>query len=360
MVTREFWRGQSVLVTGHTGFKGGWLATWLGDLGARVTGYALPPDTTPSYFTRSGLADRLTSHLGDVRDAGLLAETVAAARPRVVFHLAAQALVRRAYREPVATFATNVLGTAHLLEAARATSSVQAVVVVTSDKCYAQQEASRPFGEDDPLGGDDPYSASKAAAELVTAAYRRSFLADGGARVATVRAGNVIGGGDWAEDRLLPDAVRALEHHRPVRVRNPAAIRPWQHVLEPLGGYLMLAERLCGGGDWTGSWNFGPRDEDTIAVTALVELALAAWGSGRWEPAEEVWAPHEAAALRLDCRRARARLGWQPVLTLKEAVELTVAWYRAAAAGASADALYALGVEQIRHYEARWRTSPGS
>lgn len=168
MVTREFWRGQSVLVTGHTGFKGGWLATWLGDLGARVTGYALPPDTTPSYFTRSGLADRLTSHLGDVRDAGLLTETVAAARPRVVFHLAAQALVRRAYREPVATFATNVLGTAHLLEAARATSSVQAVVVVTSDKCYAQQEASRPFGEDDPLGGDDPYSASKAAAELVT------------------------------------------------------------------------------------------------------------------------------------------------------------------------------------------------
>jgi CDP-glucose 4,6-dehydratase len=358
MVTHEFWRGQRVLVTGHTGFKGGWLATWLGALGAHVTGVGLAPDTTPSFFERCGLAGRLTSRLADVRDPGALADALAAARPRVVFHLAAQSLVRRSYREPVATFATNVLGTAHLLEAARHAPSVEAVVVVTSDKCYEPRAGGPAFREGDPLGGHDPYSASKAGAELVATAYRRSFSAAGRPRVATARAGNVIGGGDWAEDRLLPDAMRAVGRGEPVRVRHPAAVRPWQHVLEPLGGYLMLAERLCAGDDAAGAWNFGPREEDAVPVAALVELALGFCDGARWEAAPEPGAPHEAPALRLDAGRARARLGWRPALTLKEAVELTVAWYQAAAEGRAPDALHALSVEQIRHYEGRWRTAP--
>jgi CDP-glucose 4,6-dehydratase len=360
MVTHEFWRGQRVLVTGHTGFKGGWLATWLGALGAHVTGYGLAPDTTPSYFARCGLAGRLTSRLADVRDAAAVADAVAAARPRVIFHLAAQALVRRSYREPAATFATNVLGTVHLLEAARHVSSVEAVVVVTSDKCYEQRGEHRAFTEDDPLGGDDPYSASKAAAELVTAAYRRSFLGSGHPRVATARAGNVIGGGDWAEDRLVPDAVRALGRGEPLRVRNPASVRPWQHVLEPLGGYLMLAERLCGDDAWAGAWNFGPREEDAVPVATLADLLLALRDGSRWEAGPEPAAPPEAGQLRLDCRRAHSRLGWRPVLTLKEAVALTVDWYRAAEDGASPAALHELSVEQVRHYEGRWRVAPAT
>ena len=359
LIARDFWRGRPVFVTGHTGFKGGWLVTWLDELGARVTGYGLPPDTTPSFFHRCGLAGRLTSHLADVRDAGALGEALAASQPRVVFHLAAQSLVRRSYREPATTFATNVLGTAHVLEAVRRTPSVEAVVVVTSDKCYEPRADGPAFREDDPLGGHDPYSASKAAAELVASAYRRSFLAEGGARVATARAGNVIGGGDWAEDRLIPDAMRALRAGVPVRVRNPAAVRPWQHVLEPLGGYLRLAERLCGAGDFTGAWNFGPGEEDAVPVAALVELALGFCEGGRWEAAPEPGAPHEAPALRLDAGRAQARLGWHPALTLKEAAELTIAWYRAEAGGGTSDALHALSVEQIRHYEGRWRTASG-
>ena len=356
MVRREFWRGRSVFLTGHTGFKGGWLSTWLLALGARVAGYALAPDTTPSYFERCGLAERLASRDGDINDAGALEAALGAARPSIVFHLAAQSLVRRSYRAPVETFATNVLGTARLLEAARRTPSVEAVVVVTSDKCYDNRERREGYREGDPLGGHDPYSASKAAAELVTAAYRRSFFAEG-ARVATVRAGNVIGGGDWAEDRLVPDAMRALARGETVRVRNPSAVRPWQHVLEPLGGYLTLAERLVESDAFATAWNFGPRDEDAVPVAALVELVLGLWGDGRWQAVAEATAPHEAGLLRLDWTQARQRLGWRPVLTLKEAAELTVAWYRAAADGATPPALYDLGVEQIASYEKRWRAA---
>ena len=356
MVRREFWRGRSVFLTGHTGFKGGWLSTWLLTLGARVAGYALAPDTTPSYFERCGLAERLASCYGDINDAGALEAALGAARPSIVFHLAAQSLVRRSYRAPVETFATNVLGTARLLEAVRGTPSAEAVVVVTSDKCYDNRERPEGYREDEPLGGHDPYSASKAAAELVAAAYRRSFFAQG-ARVATVRAGNVIGGGDWAEDRLVPDAMRALARGEAVRVRNPAAVRPWQHVLEPLGGYLTLAERLVESDAFATAWNFGPRDEDAVPVAALVELVLGLWGDGRWEAVAEAAAPHEAGLLRLDWTQARQRLGWRPVLTLKEAAELTVAWYRAAAGGATPPALYDLGVEQIGWYERRWRAA---
>ena len=354
MLQREFWRDRSVFLTGHTGFKGGWLATWLLALGARVTGYALAPDTTPSYFVRCGLAERLTSRLGDVTDAAALESALAVARPSVVFHLAAQSLVRRSYREPVETFATNVLGTAHVLEAVRRTPSVEAVVVVTSDKCYDNRERPEGYREDEPLGGRDPYSASKAAAELVTAAYRRSFFATG-ARVATARAGNVIGGGDWAEDRLVPDVIRAVARGETVRVRHPSAVRPWQHVLEPLGGYLALAERLVESDAFATAFNFGPRDDDAVPVAALVELVLGLWGDGRWEAVAETDAPHEAGLLRLDWTRARQRLGWRPVLALKEAAALTVDWYRAAAAPDAA--LYELGVEQIAWYEKRWQAA---
>lgn len=358
MLRREFWRDRSVFVTGHTGFKGGWLATWLAELGARVVGYGLTPDPT-SNFVRSGLADRITSKLADVTDAAALEAALTAARPRVVFHLAAQPLVRRGYAAPARTFATNVLGTVHVLEAVRHTPSVEAVVVVTSDKCYENRERLQGYREDESLGGDDPYSASKAAAELVTAAYRRSFFTRGPA-VATARAGNVIGGGDWSEDRLVPDTMRALARGETVRVRNPAAVRPWQHVLEPLSGYLTLAERLSESDAFAGAWNFGPRDDDAVSVAALVELLVGLWDGGRWEAAAEVEAPHEAGLLRLDCTKARERLGWQPLLTLKERAELTVAWYRAASATITSQRLYELSVEQIRQYEQRWEAAPES
>jgi CDP-glucose 4,6-dehydratase len=355
MVTREFWRGQSVFVTGHTGFKGGWLTTWLTDMGARVSGYALSPHTQPSYFLRCGLPDRVTTHIADVRDATALQAALAAARPRIVFHLAAQPIVLVSYRAPLETIAVNVMGTANLLEGVRHTPSVEAVVVITSDKCYENREREEGYREDEALGGHDPYSASKAAAELVADAYRRSFFATTGPKIATVRAGNVIGGGDWAEARLVPDAVRALVRGETIRVRNPAAIRPWQHALEPLRGYLALAERLCTGGrEWAGPWNFGPRDEDTVPVSTLVGLIAGAWEGGRWEAKPEGDAPHEATLLRLDWTKARTRLGWQPVLSIKETVEMTVAWYRAAAATGDRS-MYDASVEQIRDYEKRWR-----
>jgi CDP-glucose 4,6-dehydratase len=353
VVRREFWRGRSVFITGHTGFKGGWLATWLAGLGARVAGYALAPDTTPSYFSATGLGDHVTSHLGDLADGAALERALASARPSVVFHLAAQALVRRSYRDPLATLETNVLGTARLLEAVRCTPSVQAVVVVTSDKCYHNGERLRGYREDEPLGGHDPYSASKAAAEIVTAAWRRSFFAGDGPRLASARAGNVIGGGDWAEDRLVPDAIRALQRGAPLRVRHPSAVRPWQHVLEPLGGYLLLAERLVESDGFATAWNFGPDDDDAVPVAAVVELVLGLWGGGRWEAAPDPTAPHEAGLLRLDATRARERLGWRPALTLKEAAELTVDWYRAATAGATPGRLWELALEQIARYETR-------
>ena len=355
MVTPEFWRDRPVVVTGHTGFKGGWLATWLLDLGARVTGYGLTPHTTPSYFVRCGLAERVPTHFADVRDAAALQEALASAQPRVVFHLAAQPIVRLSYKAPLETIAVNVLGTSTLLEAVRHTPSVEAVVIVTSDKCYENIERPEGYREDDPLGGHDPYSASKAAAELIAAAYRRSFFAAGGPRVATVRAGNVIGGGDWAADRLVPDAMRALVQGEPIRVRNPLAVRPWEHVLEPLGGYLRLAERLTGGRAFAGAWNFGPRDGDAVSVGTLADLIVGHWEGAHWESTPETGAPHEAGLLRLDWSKARTRLGWHPGLTLKEAVELTVAWYRAAAAPSSERAMYDLGVEQIHLYRQRWQ-----
>jgi CDP-glucose 4,6-dehydratase len=347
----DFWRRQNVLLTGHTGFKGGWLATWLLELGARVAGLALPPDPGPSFFQACALGDRLASRHGDVRDAAALRACLQELQPTIVFHLAAQSLVRRSFREPRSTFDTNVMGTVNVLEAVKATPSVRAVVVVTSDKCYAHREGA-PHREGDRLGGSDPYSASKACAEIVCEAYRRSFFTQG-AGLATVRAGNVFGGGDWAEDRLVPDAMRALAGGLRLSVRYPEAIRPWQHVLEPLLGYMVLAERLAQDpARWAGPWNFGPHEKG-VTVGALAELLVRAWGEGTWSPAPEPGAPPESPALRLDSSKAERELGWRPRLSLQDAVALTIEWYRRALSGDRADAMLALSRNQIRDYVAR-------
>jgi len=328
-VDPAFWRGKRVFLTGHTGFKGAWLALWLHELGAEVTGYALPPEAgRPSLFEAAGVGNALRSQFGDIRDLETLATSLAAARPEVVLHLAAQSLVRRSYGAPVDTYATNVMGTVHLLEAVRHSPSVAAVVVVTSDKCYENREWPHAYREPDPLGGHDPYSSSKGCAELVTAAYRASFFQTGAA-IATARAGNVIGGGDWAPDRLIPDLMQGFARGDSVLIRSPGATRPWQHVLEPLRGYLMLAERLAKGPDSAaGAWNFGPFDRSTVSVRTLAEHVVKYWGAGKVEYAPEGPALHEAGFLAVDWGKARAGLGWMPRLDLDESVGLTIEWYR--------------------------------
>ena len=352
-VNPEFWRGRRVLVTGHTGFKGAWLSLWLHALGARAAGYSLPPPTEPSLFELARVGELVEPAGGDVRDLEALTRAVADSCPEVVIHMAAQSLVRRSYQDPVETYATNVLGTVNVLEAVRrAGAGVRAVVVVTSDKCYENREWVWGYREDEPVGGHDPYSSSKGCAELVTAAYRRSFFgAGGGAAVASARAGNVIGGGDWAEDRLVPDVFRALLAGRAVAVRNPGAVRPWQHVLEPLGGYLLLAERLCeeGGARFAEAWNFGPAEEDAKTVAWVVERLLGMWGEAApgWAR-DHVEGPHEARYLKLDCSKARAELGWRPRWRAEEALGASVEWYEAYRRGGDARSL-ALG--QIDAYQ---------
>ncbi len=323
--------GRRVFVTGHTGFKGSWLSSWLLTLGAEVSGYALEPDTRPSLFNDLGLAGNVDHAIGDVRDATNLRNTLRRQQPELVVHMAAQPLVRRSFAEPVFTFSTNVLGTLNVLEASRAIDSVRGIVIVTTDKVYENPESGDAFAEDDPLGGVDPYSASKAAAEIVTAAYRSSFYSgEGTALVATARAGNVIGGGDWAEDRLVPDCVRAVMADEPVIVRNPTSVRPWQHVLESLSGYLTLgAALLAGEMSAAAAFNFGPAPGDALPVQKVVERFLSAWGSGSWESPERRDEPYEARFLRLDTSRAAERLGWMPVWDADRAVSATAAWYRA-------------------------------
>lgn len=323
----EIFQGRRVLVTGHTGFKGSWLTLWLRRLGARVDGLALAPDTDPAHWNLLRHDDVL-DHRVDLRDAGAVRDAVIAANPDIVFHLAAQPLVRRSYRDPVATFATNVMGLTHLFEAIRVTPSVRVVINATTDKVYAEHDRPSGYRESDPLGGHDPYSTSKACAELVTDSYRKSFFNEGPS-IATARAGNVIGGGDWAEDRLVPDIVRACLSGEPLRVRNPAAIRPWQHVLEPLSGYLRLASRLWSDSSIGGhAWNFGPGSDADLPVEALIARVHEAWPGFRVESAQGPH-PHEASILRLDSSRARDELGWKPVWHAGLAVERTVAWYRA-------------------------------
>ena len=329
VIDRGFWNGKRVLITGNTGFMGGWLTFWLKRIGASVTGFALAPPTSPNLFEAASIAEGMQSVQGDVRNLSALRDAMAMARPEIVYHMAAQSLVRASYQEPVETFASNVMGTVNVFEAIRRADMVRVVVNVTSDKCYENREWIWGYRETDPVGGDDPYSASKGCAELVTAAYRRSFFADKVA-LASARAGNVIGGGDWAPDRLVPDLIRAFTVGRPAIIRNPGAIRPWQHVLEPLAGYLMLAERLWHDGPaHAEAWNFGPGADSMVTVQELAERIVEAWGSGatalKFDAADPQ--PHEAMLLKLDTSKARMRLNWQPGLALQDAVQLTVEWY---------------------------------
>lgn len=349
------WQGRSVLVTGHTGFKGGWLTLWLHRLGAKVHGYSLNPPTTPSLFEVAGIAPLLDSHaLADLRNLAQLQTTFREAQPEVVFHLAAQPLVREGYRDPLGTLASNVMGTAHLLEAARKTASVQAIVIITTDKVYENREWEYPYREIDPLGGHDPYSASKAATEIVTASYRASFFGQEtghSAQLATARAGNVIGGGDWAADRLVPDCLRAFTKGDSVYLRFPSAVRPWQHVLEPLAGYLLLAEQLLStdGKRFAKAWNFGPDTRGDATVGEVAEATARYWGkSARVEKMPLSDHLHEAGLLRLDSTRAHCELGWQPRWPLQHAIEQTVSWHQAWLQGAN---MAAYSLEQTHAYE---------
>jgi CDP-glucose 4,6-dehydratase len=326
----EFWRGKRVLITGHTGFKGGWLSLWLQSLGATVRGIALNPPTEPALFDLARVSDGMESIIVDVRDQVAVAEQFEYFKPEIVIHMAAQPLVRLSYQAPVETYAINVMGTLHVLEAALHSGTVKAIVNVTTDKCYENREWVWGYRENEPMGGHDPYSSSKACAELVSSAYRNSFLRDAGIAMATARAGNVIGGGDWAADRLVPDILRALEVREPVAIRNPHAIRPWQHVLEPLSGYLLLAERLYvhGQADAEG-WNFGPLDDDARSVQWIVDHICRGWGDGAGYKLLDGEHPHEARFLKLDISKARQRLQWAPRWPLRTALKHVIDWHKA-------------------------------
>lgn len=335
----QFWRGKRVFLTGHTGFKGSWLSLWLQELGAEVTGFALSPPTNPSLFEAARVSEGMTSIIGDIRDLPALKKIMLAVRPEIVIHMAAQPLVRRSYEDPVETYSTNVMGVVNLLEAVRAVSGVSVVLNVTTDKCYENREWIWGYRESEPMGGYDPYSSSKGCAEIVTAAYRSSYFSldeydRHGVAIATARAGNVIGGGDWAQDRLIPDIINAFVREKPVLIRNPHATRPWQHVLEPLRGYLVLAERLYeNGAAFAQAWNFGPSDDDTKPVSWIVEHMAALWGgNATWEIDNEDH-PHEAGFLKLDISKARNGLGWSPVLRLGQALEYIVEWTKATIEG---------------------------
>jgi len=355
MLRRSFWKGRSVLLTGHTGFKGSWLSLWLGALEANVTGYALDPPTEPSLFEQAEVSGSLRSICADVRDFIRLKAAISECRPSVIIHLAAQSVVRRGYEDPIETYSSNVIGTVNLLEALRQLGQPCVVVNVTSDKCYENREWVWGYREDDSLGGHDPYSNSKACAELVTSAFRDSFFrvdafAEHGVAVASARAGNVIGGGDWTRDQLIPDLMRAFVAGQPCLIRNPCAVRPWQFVLEPLRGYLMLAERLAEDpGLFASAWNFGPSEEDARPVSWIADELARSWGSLASWRGDAGTHPPEARYLRLDTSKTRASLGWQPLLPLERALAWTAEWYLAFHAGAD---LGPLTRAHIRRYEA--------
>jgi CDP-glucose 4,6-dehydratase len=328
-INPEFWRSKRVLLTGNTGFKGSWLSLWLQSMGAELRGIALEPPTHPSMFVAARVADGMDHQVADIRDYAKLRTLVAEFKPEIVMHLAAQPLVRLSYQQPIETYATNVMGTVHVLEAARQAGTVRAIINVTTDKCYENREWVWGYREDEPMGGHDPYSNSKGCAELVSSSYRKSFLSQEGIAMATARAGNVIGGGDWASDRLIPDVLRALENDESVLVRNPHAVRPWQHVLEPLSGYLLLAERLYEEGQaYAEGWNFGPRDEDSQPVQWIVEQLCEAWGTSANWTVHSGNHPHEANYLKLDISKARQRLQWSPRWTLRSALLRITDWHR--------------------------------
>jgi len=347
VVDTSFWPGKRVFVTGHTGFKGGWICLWLQQLGADLTGFALDPPTDPSLFELARVGDGMTSVGGDVRDLQQLRRVIEECQPEIIIHMAAQALVRHSYANPVETYATNVMGTVHVLEAARETTSVRILLNVTSDKCYENREWVWGYREDEPMGGHDPYSSSKGCAELVTDAYRRSYCEESIA-VASARAGNVIGGGDWAQDRLVPDIVRAFMKEETVTIRRPHAIRPWQHVLEPVGGYLKLCQKLWEeSAEYAEGWNFGPRDADAKPVSWIVAKMADRWGQGAAWRIDDGDHPYEAHHLKLDCSKAHSELEWQPRWSLDQGLDATVEWYRAFQAGAD---MHELTMRQIGAY----------
>ena len=356
MINKSFWQGKRVFVTGHTGFKGSWLCMWLHELGAIVQGYSLSVPTTPGLFNEAQLDNKILSEQGDIRDAAHLLTCMKQFKPEIVFHLAAQPLVRLSYDLPMETYSTNVMGTVSLLEAVRHTGGVKAVVNVTSDKCYENREWLWGYREDEAMGGFDPYSSSKGCAELVTSSYRQSFFNpenyDGhGCAIASARAGNVIGGGDWASDRLLPDMLSAFSNKQPVNIRNPNAIRPWQHVLEPLSGYLMLAEKLYTHGvEFAEAWNFGPRDDETQPVQWIVDKLVSLWGDSASWCSDKGSHPHEAHYLKLDCSKARMKLHWQPTWGLEYTLNRIVAWHKAWLDRAD---MYEYSVAEIRDYNNR-------
>lgn len=334
MVDKGFWKDKKVFITGHTGFKGSWLSIWLHSLGARVTGYALEPPTSPSLFELSGVNKLVASDIADIRDAARLKSAIRSASPDIVFHMAAQSLVRTSYKNPAETYEINVMGTVNLLEAVRGCGGIRAVINITTDKCYENKEWAWGYREIDPLGGYDPYSSSKACSEIVTAAYRSSFFNPDkynihGVGVASARAGNVVGGGDWAKDRLIPDCIRAILKGEQIIIRNPSSIRPWQHVLEPLSGYLLLAERLFSyGSTFAGAWNFGPYDNDARPVKWIVERICREWGDGCSFQIDAGSRPHEAHYLKLDCSKAKDALGWAPRWSLEKTIESIISWTR--------------------------------
>lgn len=348
-MNRAFWNGKRVFLTGHTGFKGSWLALWLADMGAEVHGYALDAPTEPNLFSVCKLSTHIAnSTIADLRNADTLVRAMQAAQPHVVLHLAAQSLVRYSYNAPVETYAVNVMGTVNVLEAVRQTPTVKAVVNVTTDKCYENREWVWPYRENEAMGGADPYSSSKACSELVTAAYRQSFLDSTGVQLASARAGNVIGGGDWATDRLIPDFLRALDQMQTLTIRSPLATRPWQHVLEPLSGYLMLAEKLCSEDRaYAEAWNFGPNDNDTRPVRWIVEHLCQQVPDASWQ-CDMAQHLHEANTLKLDSSKAKSRLGWQPRWNLETALSRTLSWHQAWKKGAE---MASFSLEQARAYE---------
>lgn len=349
-VNSNFWKDKRVFITGHTGFKGSWLGLWLGSMGADIYGFALNPPTSPALFDEAKVGAIMHSTIGDIRDYDAVLAAMRACKPDIVLHMAAQPLVRYSYQEPVETYSVNVMGTIHVLEAARQVDTIKAIVNVTTDKCYENKEWIWGYREDEPMGGYDPYSNSKGCSELVTGAYRQSFFSQKGVALASARAGNVIGGGDWAIDRLIPDILRAFEKSQPVVIRNPHSTRPWQHVLEPLSGYLLLAERLfIDGQSFAEGWNFGPSDEDARPVQWIVEHMASVWGNGSSWRLDAGMHPHEANYLKLDSSKARMKLGWRPRWDLATSLANIAEWYQHWLGGADVQTKC---LQQIADYQA--------
>ncbi len=350
----SFWKNKKVFITGHTGFKGSWLSLWLSNMGADVYGYSLLPNKSKNLFNILDIPSLIKkSIIGDIRDLDFLIKNIKECDPEIVFHMAAQPLVRLSYNDPIETFSTNVIGTANVMESLKACSSLKSSVIITSDKCYENKETFESYTEDDPMGGHDPYSASKGCSELVISSYKNSFFSSEtydhhGNAVASARAGNVIGGGDWSDDRLIPDAIKCFESNKTLLIRSPNAIRPWQHVLEPLNGYMILAEKLYNDGvEFSGGWNFGPSDSDNISVSDIVKIIVKIWDEKVEWKIDESKKKHEANILKLNCTKSRSRLNWKPKWNAERAIESTISWYKALASGKD---MYKFSIAQIEEY----------